>query len=149
MSNSSAEPLRNRHLILLCTFRNIRSDLDFDLADKMAWQFKITLLSNHLSLNLFQWKEIISHLSSHERDLGEHSSRLSVQYQAASQRWRKLIWLALHWSWWSAFTWAVLAVEWKGIVTCGRGSSADSWSENFFIHCSFSAVNDGKILLYY
>lgn len=111
VSNSPWEPLRNRHLILLCTFRNVPSDLDFDIAVKMAWQFKVTLLSNHLSLNLFQWEEIISQLSSCETDLDEHSSGLSVQHQAAVQRSHRLIWLALHWSWGRAFSCAVSAVE--------------------------------------
>lgn len=110
VSSSSWEPLRNRHLILLYASRNVPPDLDFDIAVKMTWQFKITVLSNHLSSNLFQWEEIISQLSSCETDLDERSSCLSVQYQAAAQRWHKLIWLALHWSCWRAFTRAVVAV---------------------------------------
>lgn len=67
------EPLRNRHLILLCTFGNVPSDLGFDRTVKRPWQFKVTLLSNPLSLNLFQWEKIFSQLSSCGAELGEHS----------------------------------------------------------------------------
>lgn len=73
----SWQSLRNGHLILLCTFGNVPSDLGFDITVKRPWQFKVTLLSNHLSLNLFQWEEILSQLSSTGTELGEHSPWLS------------------------------------------------------------------------
>lgn len=62
VSNSSWEPLKNRHLIPpLCTFRNVPSDLDFDRAVKIAWRFKVTLFSDFLSLNLFQWENYLNY----------------------------------------------------------------------------------------
>lgn len=73
VSNLPCEPLRNRHLILLCAFGNVPSDLGFDITVKRPRQFKVTLLSNRVSLNLFQWEEILSQLSSCETELDEHS----------------------------------------------------------------------------
>lgn len=117
VSHCSEEPLRSRLFILFCAFRNDPSDLDFDRAVKMAWQFKIIQLSDNLSLNLFYWEEIVSQQSSCETDLDEHSSCLSVQYQTAAWRWHMLTWLVFLWSLWGAFMWAVVAVEKQGMVT--------------------------------
>lgn len=50
VSPSSQEPLRNRLLVLHCAFWNDPSDLDFDKAVKMAWQFKI-----HSCLTTCHW----------------------------------------------------------------------------------------------
>lgn len=71
------EPLRNGHLILLCTFGNVPSDLGFDITVKRPWQFKVTLLSKHLSLNPFQWGEFLSQLPSCETELDEYLPWLS------------------------------------------------------------------------
>lgn len=90
----SWQSLRNGHLILLCTFGNVPSDLGFDITVKRPWQFKVTLLSNHLSLNLFQWEEILSQIIQHWNRAGWALTMIELQYKAAAQGWHKLIcWL--------------------------------------------------------